>query len=75
MGHLGLKKQRTPGSEVVSTSGFKCICCGDCHDKQAFVSQAKDDVGIADKLKWQVLILGRCLSAPDINSRASAHQD
>ena len=36
---------------MASPGGFECICCGDYHDKQAFVSHAKDDVGIADKLK------------------------
>lgn len=30
---------------------FKCICCEDYHDKQAFVSHASDDAEIAAKLK------------------------
>ena len=36
---------------MASPAGFKCKCCGDCHDRQAFVSHAKDDFVIADRLK------------------------
>ena len=35
----------------MSPGNFKCICCGDHHDKQAFVSHASDDDEIAAKLK------------------------
>ena len=35
----------------MSPGNFKCICCGDHHDKQAFISHASDDAEIAAKLK------------------------
>ena len=33
-----------------TTQGFKCICCGKTHEKQAFISHSQKDVAIKQKL-------------------------